>query len=321
MEQYSKIYIAGHQGLVGSALMRSLQRNGYNNLVIRTLKELDLRNQHAVHEFFLLEQPEYVFVAAAKVGGIKANYTYPAEFIYDNIMIATNVIHAAYRVGVKKLLFLGSSCIYPKQAQQPIMEDYLLTGPLEPTNEAYAIAKIAGIKLCEFYNKQYGTQFISAMPTNLYGPYDTFDAEYAHVIPALIAKFHEAKLMNKDRVVVWGSGKQRREFLFVDDLAQALIKLMQTYNENKLINIGTGTDITIGTLAAYIKEVVGYKGAIVFDVTKPDGTDQKLLNVDRVHGLGWKAITSLYDGLKATYTWYIEQQMIQHNYRKEHELS
>ncbi len=341
MNKSSKIFIAGHRGLVGSAILRRLKKEGYKNLIFRSSKQLDLRRQNLVENFFKKQQPEYVFLAAAKVGGILANNTYPAEFIYDNLMIETNVIHASYRYNVKKLLFLGSSCIYPKFSPQPMKEEYLLTGLLEPTNEPYAIAKIAGIKLCQSYNRQYGTNFISVMPTNLYGPKDNFNLETAHVLPALIRKFHIARLLQEEKseeikrdlhrypigfsidpnlelsiildqlgitskyVKLWGTGEVYREFLFIDDLADACIFLMQNYNESEIINIGTGQDITIKELAEIVKRIVGYKGSILWDKTKPDGTPRKLLDVAKLHSIGWKAKTSLEEGIKKTYKWYI----------------
>jgi GDP-L-fucose synthase len=308
VKKHSKIFIAGHRGLVGSAIKRRLEQKGYANLIYRKSGELDLRNQQAVAEFFKAEKPDYVFLAAAKVGGIYANDTYPAEFIYDNLIIQTNVIHSAYQQGVKKLLFLGSSCIYPKLAPQPMREEHLLTGELEPTNEPYAIAKIAGIKMCQAYNRQYGTDFISVMPTNLYGPNDNFDLENSHVLPALIRKFHEAKIQNKPTVEIWGSGRPRREFLYVDDLADACIFLMENYtykNIGAFINIGTGEDLTIMELACVIKRIIEYKGELEFNTNKPDGTPRKLLDVSKLRNLGWQAKTSLEDGIKRTYEWYI----------------
>jgi GDP-L-fucose synthase len=310
MDKESKIYIAGHRGLVGSALKRKLESKGYTNLIFRTHKELDLTNQQAVNEFFEQEKPEYVFLAAAKVGGILANSTYPAKFIYENLMIESNIIHAAYKYGVKKLLFLGSSCIYPKLAPQPLKEEYLLTGPLEETNEAYAIAKIAGIRLCKHYNQQYGTNFISVMPTNLYGPNDNFDLETSHVMPALIRKFHEAKVNNEPEVVVWGTGKPLREFMHVDDMAGACVYLMENYDFSEIgefVNIGVGEDITISELVELIKEIVGFEGKIKYDTSKPDGTPRKLMDVSRLNGLGWKARISLKDGIKETYEFYTKQ--------------
>ncbi len=304
MELDSKIYIAGHRGLVGSAILRKLQDEGYNNLVTKTSKELDLRDQRAVEEFFLTEKPAYVFLAAAYVGGILANDTYPAEFIYDNLAIQNNVIHQSYKHGVKKLLFLGSSCIYPKNSPQPMKEEYLLTGKLEPTNEPYAIAKIAGITMCQSYNRQYRTNFISVMPTNLYGLGDNFDLETSHVLAALLRKFHEAKVHEKPSVKVWGSGTPKREFLHVDDLADASLFLMLNYNENEVINIGTGEEISILELAEMIKEIVGYEGKIVLDKSKPDGTPRKLLDVSKIEALGWKSRYLLYQGIEMTYAWF-----------------
>lgn len=304
MNKTAKIYVAGHHGLVGSAIMRCLQKNGYTNIIVRTHKELDLRNQHAVNHFFAEEKPEYVFLAAAKVGGILANSTYPADFMYDNIIISANVIHAAYEHKVKKLLFLGSSCIYPKMAAQPIKEEYLLTGALEPTNEGYALAKISGMQLCKFYRRQYGCDFISAMPTNLYGINDNFDLKTSHVLPAMIRKFHEAKVQHKPEVVLWGTGKVLREFLYVDDLSDALVFLMNHYSAESHVNIGTGEDLSIHDLALTIKEIVGYEGNIVYDATKPDGTPRKLLDVSLLHSLGWKHATSLKEGIQTVYQWY-----------------
>jgi GDP-L-fucose synthase len=306
MNKDSKIYIAGHLGLVGSAIMRRLENEGFSNILIRTSRELDLRDQQQVQSFLNTEKPEYVFLAAAKVGGIYANNTYPAEFIYDNLAIQNNIIQESYKNGVKKLLFLGSSCIYPKYAEQPIKEEYLLTGLLEPTNEAYAVAKIAGIKMCQFYNRQYGTNFISVMPTNLYGPNDNFDLINSHVLPALIRKVHEAKLNAKEFVEIWGTGSPRREFLHVDDLAEACIYLMSNVESSyDTINIGTGTDITIKELALLIKKIIGYNGEVTFDLSKPDGTPRKLLNVDRLRVLGWEAKIGLEDGIRQTYEWYV----------------
>jgi len=306
MEKDAKVYVAGHRGLVGSAIMRKLKKEGYNNLVYRTSSELDLRRQEKVEEFFEEEQPNYVILAAAKVGGIQANDTYSAEFLYDNLMIESNVIDAAYQNDVEKLLFLGSSCIYPKFADQPMKEDYLLSDKLESTNEGYAVAKITGIKLCEHYNKQYGTNFISAMPTNLYGPNDNFDLETSHVLPALIRKFHEAKVNDEDEVVIWGTGKPRREFLHVDDLADALLFLMNNYSGDQFVNVGVGKDISILELAELIKEIVGFEGEIVNDLSKPDGTPRKLLDVTRLNDLGWEAQISLEKGIKDTYQWFKE---------------
>lgn len=301
MRLTDKIYIAGHRGMVGSAILRRLKEAGYQHFVLRTSAELDLRNQAAVFDFFQQERPDYVFLAAARVGGILANKTYRAEFIYDNLQIEANVIHAAYLSGVKKLMFLGSSCIYPRLAPQPIKEEYLLTGPLEPTNEPYAIAKIAGIKLCEAYRAQYGCHFISVMPTNLYGINDNFDLETSHVLPALLRKFHEARVKGIPEVVVWGTGKPRREFLYVDDLADACVYLMNLEEEPNLVNIGTGEDISIAELAELIRQIVGYQGNIVYDTSKPDGTPRKLLDVSLLHRLGWHHRTSLEEGIRKVY--------------------
>ena len=305
MELNAQIYVAGHRGLVGSAIIRKLEEKGYTNLIYRTSKELDLRDKEQVETFFAQEKPQYVFLAAAKVGGIVANNAYPADFIRDNLLIQTNVIDTAYRTGVKKLLFLGSTCIYPKFAPQPMNEDALLTGILEPTNEPYAIAKIAGIKMCESYNRQYGTNYISAMPTNLYGPNDNFDLETSHVLPALIRKFHEAKIENAPTVEVWGTGNPRREFLYSDDLADAVIYLMNNYEGNQFINIGVGKDISIKELAEKVKQVVGFEGDIIFNPTKPDGTPRKLVDVTRLNELGWQASISLDEGLKKAYEWFL----------------
>lgn len=302
----ARIYVAGHRGLVGGAIVRRLQADGFSNIVTATSRELDLRNQAAVRGFFADRRPEYVFLAAAKVGGILANDSYPAEFIYDNLMIEANVIDAAYRNGSKKLLFLGSTCIYPKLAPQPLKEEYLLSGPLEPTNEWYAVAKIAGIKLCQAYHRQYGAQFISAMPTNLYGPGDNFDLEKSHVMPALIRKFHEAKTAGAPSVVVWGTGKPLREFLHVDDCARAAVFLMVNYDRPDIVNIGTGTDISIGNLAQLVKKVVGYTGEIVFDAGKPDGTPRKLVDVSRITGLGWRPEIGLEEGVADAYRWFLD---------------
>ncbi len=305
MKLNAKIYIAGHRGLVGSAIVRKLEEKGYTNLIYRTSKELDLTHKEQVELFFEQEQPDYVFLAAAKVGGIVANNDYPADFIRDNLMIQTNVIDAAYRTSVKKLLFLGSTCIYPKFAPQPMNEDSLLTGILEPTNEPYAIAKIAGIKMCESYNRQYATNYISVMPTNLYGPNDNFDLETSHVLPALIRKFHEAKIEKAKTVEVWGTGTPRREFLYSDDLADAVIYLMNNYDGSQFINIGVGKDISIKELAEKVKEIVGFKGEIVFNTSKPDGTPRKLVDVTRLNELGWQPSTSLDEGLKRAYEWFL----------------
>ncbi|MGG7058151.1 GDP-L-fucose synthase [Clostridium tertium] len=306
MEKNSKIYVAGHKGLVGSAIVRELQKKGYTNVIGKTHKELDLMDSMAVENFFKEEKPEYVFLAAAKVGGIYANSTYPADFIYQNLQIQNNVIGNAHKYGVKKLMFLGSSCIYPKMCPQPIKEEYLLSGYLEETNEAYALAKISGLKMCEFFNKQYGTNFISVMPTNLYGPYDNFHPENSHVMPALIRRFHEAKVNNAKEVVVWGSGTPLREFLYSEDMADACIYLMENYEGNDFFNIGTGKEITIKGLAELIKEVVGYEGEIVWDSTKPDGTPRKLLDVSRLEKAGWKYKMELKDGIREAYKWFIE---------------
>jgi len=301
MKQQDKIYVAGHRGMVGSAIVRELQRKGFNNILVRSSRELDLRQQEAVADFFAAEKPDYVFLAAAKVGGIVANNTYRAEFLYDNLMIQSNVIHQAYVNGVKKLMFLGSSCIYPKLAPQPLREEYLLTGLLEPTNEPYAIAKIAGIKMCDAYRAQYGCNFISVMPTNLYGPNDNYDLKNSHVLPALLRKFHEAKINDAPEVVIWGTGTPLREFLHADDMAGACYFLMQYYNEEGLINIGVGEDISIADLAALVCKVVGYKGKLSFDTTKPDGTPRKLMDVSKLHQLGWKATIGLEEGIKSVY--------------------
>ena len=308
MEKNSKIYIAGHRGMVGSAIVRKLTEQGYNNLIYKTSKELDLMRQIDVENFFEKERPDYVFLAAAKVGGIHANNTYPAEFLYNNLMIESNIIHSAYKFGVTKLLFLGSSCIYPKFANQPIKEEYLLTGSLEPTNEAYAIAKITGIELCKFYRRQYGCDFISAMPTNLYGINDNFDLETSHVLPALIRKIYEAKIKNQSEVNMWGTGKPKREFLYVDDLAEACIHLMNNYSDEMHINVGTGEDVEIRELVDIIKRVVGYDGTITNDLSKPDGTPRKLLDVSLLHKTGWKHKVELQEGIRTVYKWYLNQQ-------------
>lgn len=301
MDKKDKIYIAGHRGMVGSAIYRRLKKEGFENFVFKTSDELDLRNQQAVADFFAKEKPDYVFLAAAKVGGILANNIYRAEFLYDNLMIQSNVIENAYRQNVKKLLFLGSSCIYPKLALQPLKEEYLLTGLLEPTNEPYAIAKIAGIKMCDAYRSQYGCNFISVMPTNLYGPNDNYDLKNSHVLPALLRKFHEAKINNAAEVTVWGSGTPRREFLHADDMADACVFLMRNYSEQGLINIGVGEDLSIKELAEMIKAIVGYKGRIVFDSSKPDGTPRKLMDVSKLSSFGWKASISLKEGIARVY--------------------
>ena len=303
MLKSAKIYVAGSNGMVGSAIVRTLEAKGYSNIVVKSSKELDLKNQQAVRDFFSQEQPEYVFLAAAKVGGIHANNTYPATFIYDNLMIQSNVIQAAYDFNVKKLLFLGSSCIYPKFAPQPIKEEYLLTGSLEPTNEAYAIAKIAGLKMCQFYKQQYGCNFISAMPTNLFGVNDNFNLENSHVLPALLRKFIEAKQNNKQEVTIWGSGTPKREFLFVDDLAEACLFLMENYNDVETVNIGTGEDVSIKELAETIMKIVGFEGSLIFDASKPDGAPRKLLDVSKINNLGWKHQTNLEEGIQKTLNW------------------
>lgn len=305
MNKQSKIYVAGHLGLVGSAIKRKLEKEGYNNLIFRTKEELDLLDNNKVEEFFKKEKPEYIFLAAAKVGGILANDSYPADFIYQNLTIQNNVIHNSYLHKVKKLLFLGSSCFYPRNCPQPIKEEYLLSGYLEETNRAYAIAKIAGIEMCQSYNKQYKTNFISVTPTNLYGQNDNFDLESSHVLPALIRRFHDAKINNDKGVIIWGTGLPKREFLFVDDLAEACIFLMDNYDESDIINIGTGKDITIFELAELIKKVVGFKGKIINDTTKPDGTFQKLLDVSKINNLGWHHKISLEKGIKITYQWFL----------------
>lgn len=301
----SRIFVAGSRGLVGSAIVRKLEAEGFSNLITLSSSELDLIDQSATKRFFEEKKPEYVFLAAAKVGGILANNTYPADFIYDNVMIESNIIHSAYLTGVKKLLFLGSSCIYPKFADQPIKESSLLTGELEPTNEPYAIAKILGIKMCQSYHRQYGINFISAMPTNLYGINDNFDLKNSHVLPALIRKFHEAKINNSTSVELWGTGSPYREFLYVDELADACYFLMQNYNEPDIVNIGTGKDITIKELADLVRAIVGFDGEIIWDTTKPDGTPRKLLDVSKLNSLGWKSSLSLKEGIENTYKWYL----------------
>lgn len=301
MEKNSKIYVAGHRGLAGSAIVRKLKEEGYQNLLLKTSAELDLRDQKAVKEFFEKEKPEYVFLAAAKVGGINANNTYPADFIYDNLCIQNNVIHESYQQGVKKLLFLGSSCIYPKNSKQPIKEEYFLSGYLEPTNDAYAVAKIAGIKMCQSYHKQYGCNFISVMPTNLYGPGDNYDLKNSHVLPALLRKFYEAKISNEPVVTIWGTGNPRREFLHADDLASACLFLMDHYDEPDIINVGVGKDIPIAEIAAMIKDISEYDGKMVFDTSMPDGTFQKLLDVSKLHSLGWQAEVGFEEGVRNTY--------------------
>ncbi|WP_353133168.1 GDP-L-fucose synthase [Pseudopedobacter sp.] len=307
MEKSAKIYVAGHNGMVGSAIFRKLKAEGFTNIVTKSSKELDLRNEQAVRQFFNEEKPEYVFLAAAKVGGIVANNTYRAEFLYDNLQIQNNVIHSSYLNDVKKLMFLGSSCIYPKMAPQPLKEEYLLTGLLEETNEPYAIAKIAGIKMCDAYRSQYGCNYISVMPTNLYGYNDNYHPKNSHVLPALIRRFHEAKVTNAKEVVIWGTGEPMREFLFADDLASACFYLMQNYNEPNLINIGTGKDITIKDLAYLIKEIIGYEGEIKFDTSKPDGTPRKLMDVSKLHSKGWKHTIELQEGIKLAYKDFLEK--------------
>lgn len=306
MENNAKIFVAGHRGLVGSALVRELERRGFKNLVLRKSSELDLRDQRAARAFFEAERPDYVLLAAAKVGGIVANNSFPADFIYDNLMIQNNVLHSSYLCGVKKLLLLGSTCIYPKLAPQPIREESLLTGPLEPTNEPYAIAKIAGIKMCQSYNRQYGTRFICAMPTNLYGPNDNFDLTTSHVLPALIRRFHEAKEARAADVTIWGTGTPYREFVHVDDVARASLFLMERYEGWEPVNVGSGQELTIGDLAQKIAAVVGFTGKILFDTSKPDGTPRKLSDVSRIHELGWRHEIELDEGLASTYRWYLE---------------
>lgn len=306
MDKNARIYVAGHQGLVGSAILRQLQVQGYRNIIVVTREELDLLEQTAVYRFFAREKPEYVFLAAARVGGIEANRSFPAQFIRENLLIQSYVIDAAYNHGVRKLLFLGSSCIYPALAPQPLKEEYLLNGKLEETNEAYAIAKIAGIKMCQAYNRQYGCNYISVMPTNLYGPGDNFDLNTSHVLPALIRKFHEAKVRQDKEVVVWGTGQPRREFLHVDDLARACLFLMHKYDQPEIINIGTGKDIKIADLAVLIKNIVGYEGKIVYDYSKPDGTPRKLLDISKLTALGWQPQITLYQGIESTYHWFVD---------------
>ena len=306
MDKHSRIFVAGHNGLVGGAIVRHLEAAGFTNVIVRSRQETDLENQSAVLKLFLEEKPEYVFMAAAKVGGILANSTYPVDFIRSNLMVQNNIIDASFYSGVKKLQFLGSSCIYPKLCPQPIKEEYLLTGALEPTNEFYAIAKIAGIKMCQAYHRQHGMNAISLMPTNLYGPGDNFDLNSSHVMPALIRKFHDAKISGAAEVVMWGTGTPMREFLHVDDLADACVHLMQTYNDPEIVNIGTGEDVTIHELAELVRQVVGFGGEIVQDLTKPDGTPRKLLDVSKLHGLGWKHKTELAAGVESTYRWFLE---------------
>ena len=307
MERDSKIFVAGHRGLAGSAIVSRLRSQGYENLILRTHEELDLKRQRQVEDFFQEEKPEYVFLAAAKVGGILANSTLPAEFIHDNLMIETNIIHSAYLSKVSKLLFLGSSCIYPKNCPQPIKEEYLLSGFLEPTNEPYALAKIAGIKMCQAYNRQYGTRFISVMPTNLYGPGDNFNLETSHVLPALLRKFHEAKTAGEEDVVIWGTGTPRREFLYVDDLADACVFLMKNYDRSEIVNVGVGEDITIKELGILMAEITGFRGNIRFDPLMPDGTPVKRLDVSRIASLGWRSGTSLKVGIEKTYEYFLKK--------------
>lgn len=309
MEKSAKIYVAGHRGMVGSAIVRALKNQGYTNIITRTSKELDLRRQIDVEEFFAKEKPDYVFLAAAKVGGILANNEAPADFMYDNMILEMNVIHEAYKNKVKKLMFLGSSCIYPRMAPQPMKEDCLLTSELEKTNEAYALAKISGLKYCEYLNRQYNTDFISVMPTNLYGPNDNYHPEHSHVLPALIRRFHEAKENNLNEVVIWGTGTPLREFLYVDDLADACVYLMNTYSGNETVNLGTGKELSIKELAELVKKVVGFKGNITFDTTKPDGTPRKLLDVSKLEKLGWKYKIELEDGIKLAYEDFLNNDM------------
>jgi GDP-L-fucose synthase len=310
MKKDSKIFVAGHRGMVGSAILRKLKSEGYTNIVTKSKKELDLTNQFQVNHFFHFERPEYVFLAAAKVGGIKANSDFKADFIYQNLAIQTNIINASYQTGVKKLMFLGSSCIYPKMATQPLKEEYLLSGYLETSNDAYAIAKIAGIKMCQSFNQQYGTNFISVMPTNLYGPGDNYDLQSSHVLPALIRKFHEAKSNGDSEVVIWGSGNPMREFLYVEDLAEACVYLMLNYNESEIVNIGTGEDISIKDLALMIRDVIGFAGQIIYDSSKPDGTPRKLLDVSKIHELGWSHKTDLKRGIELTYKHFLNESLL-----------
>jgi GDP-L-fucose synthase len=306
MEKNATIYVAGHTGLVGSAIVNKLEVEGYENIIVKTHQELDLTRQAEVEDFFQAERPEYLILTAAKVGGIQANIAYPGEFIYENIAIQTNCLHTSYLYGVKKLIFLGSACSYPRESPQPMKEEYLLSGPLEPTNESYAIAKIAGIKMCEAYNRQYDTNFVCALPTNAYGPNDNFDPNDSHVIPALIRKFHEAKIKRDTPVIIWGTGNPRREFIYVDDLADACIFLMNNYNGTEIINIGVGEDTSIKELTYIVKDVVGYRGEVVFDTSKPDGMPRKMLDVSKLHNLGWQAKTTLTKGIAETYKWYLK---------------
>lgn len=309
MEKNAKIYIAGHRGMVGSAIVRRLTSAGYTNLLTRSHAELDLTDQSAVSGFLSKEKPDYIFLAAAKVGGIQANNTYRADFIYQNLMMEANIVHAAWQAGVRRLLFLGSSCIYPRDCPQPIKEEYLLTGPLEPTNEPYAIAKIAGIKLCESYNRQYGTQYVSVMPTNLYGPSDNYDLNNSHVLPALIRKAHEARMRGDEKYVVWGTGRPMREFLYVDDMADACVYLMESEIHDGIFNVGTGEDVTIRELAETVMRVIGFEGEIIYDATKPDGTPRKLLDVERMRALGWKSSVKLEEGIRLAYRDFLENQV------------
>ena len=309
MEKDAKIYVAGHRGMVGSAIVRALKKQGYTNILMRTSKELDLRRQDQVEAFFAAEKPDYVFLAAAKVGGIMANSEHPADFMYDNMILEMNVIHAAFQNQVKKLMFLGSSCIYPRLAPQPMPENCLLTSALEQTNEAYALAKISGLKYCEYLNRQYKTDYISVMPTNLYGPNDNYHPLHSHVLPALIRRFHEAKEQNLPEVVIWGTGRPLREFLYVDDLADACVYLMNTYSGNETVNLGTGKELTIAALAELVKKVIGYQGEVRYDATKPDGTPRKLLDVSKLEGLGWHYKTELEEGIRLTYTDFLQNDM------------
>jgi len=308
INQQTKIYVAGHRGLVGSAIIRNLQSKGYSNIVTRTRQALDLMQTEAVNQFYAQEKPDIVIDAAEKVGGIHANNNYPAEFIYDNLTIQNNLIHGAYQAGVQKFVFLGSSCIYPKMAPQPLKEEYLLSGALEPTNEWYAIAKIAGIKMCQAYRKQYGFDAISLMPTNLYGPGDNFDLQNSHVLPALIRKFHEAKINNDESVTVWGTGSPKREFLYVDDMADAAVFLMENYSDEQIVNVGTGVDVTIKELAETVKKVIEFNGDLVFDATKPDGTPRKLMDVSFLNSQGWKAVVEIEQGIQLAYDWFLTNQ-------------
>ncbi len=321
MDKKSRIFIAGHNGLAGSAIFRELKKQGHVNILVRTRSELDLLNQVAVNDFFKEEKPEYVFVAAARVGGIYANSTYPADFIYENLLIATHLIHASHVNKVRKLLYMGSSCIYPKLAPQPMKEEYLLSGPLEPTNEAYAVAKIAGLKLCKYYNKQYGDNFVAAMPTNLFGINDSYHPENAHVLPALMRRFHEAKVQKLPQVVVWGTGKPKREFLYSDDLAEALILLMNKYDSADFINVGSGIEVTIEELARTVKRVVGYSGELVFDSSKPDGMMRKIMDSSKIHAMGWKAKTKLEDGMRKAYQSALEAGIFEAEYDQRQHVS